>query len=115
MPTKRWSLMNSDERLRQWLHERRNKDSGLSTYEPGTFEEYSAQRSKEESAMKHVSDIRDLLRGSVGKTVHLKMADGSQLSGILDSEGTHTVFLRSPGQSRPQQISADGIVDVTVG
>jgi hypothetical protein len=107
--------MNSDERLRDWLHERRNKDSGLSTYDPGTFEEYTAERSKEESQMKHVSDIRELLRTSVGKTVHLKMSDGSQHSGVLDSEGTHTVFLRGPGQSRPQQISADGIVDVTLG
>lgn len=115
MPTKRWSLMGSDERLRQWLHERRNKDSGLSTYEPGTFEEYSAQRSKEESQTKRVSEIRDLLRSSVGKSVRLKMADGSQLSGVLDSEGTHTVFLRAPGQARPHQIAADGIVDVSVG
>jgi hypothetical protein len=107
--------MNSDERLRQWLHERRNKDAGLSAYDPGTFEEYSAQRSKEESQMKHVGEIQNLLRSSVGKTVHLKMADGSQLSGVLDSEGTHTVFLRTAGQARPHQISADGIVDVSVG
>jgi len=115
MPQKRWSLMNSEERLREWLHERRNKDAGLSSYDPGTFEQYTAQRSQEESQMKHVSDIRELLRSSVGKTVRLTMADGSQHSGVLDSEGTHTVFLRAPGQSRPQQISADGIVDVTVG
>jgi len=107
--------MNSDERLREWLHERRNKDAGLSSYDPGTFEQYTAQRSQEESQMKRVSDIRDLLRTSVGKTVHLTMADGNHLSGVLDSEGAHTVFLRAPGQSRPQQISADGIVDVTVG
>jgi hypothetical protein len=107
--------MNSEERLREWLHERRNKDAGLTSYDPGNFEEYSAQRSKEESQMKRVSDIRDLLRSSIGKTVHLKMSDGSQHSGVLDSEGTHTVFLRMPGQARPHQISADGIVDVTVG
>lgn len=112
---KRWSLMNSDERLRQWLHERRNKDSGLSNYDPGTFEEYSAQRSAEERQMKHVNEIHDLLRSSVGKNVRLKMADGHEVSGVLDAEGAHTLFLRSPGQSRPHQISADSVVDITVG
>jgi hypothetical protein len=115
MPQKRWSLMNSEERLRDWLHERRNKDAGLSSYDPGTFEQYSEARSGEERSMKHVNDIRELLRSSVGKTVHVKMADGSQHSGVLDAEGTHTIFLRMAGQSRPHQISADGIVDVTVG
>lgn len=107
--------MGSDERLREWLHERRNKDSGLSQYDPGTFEEYSARRSDEERKMKHVSDIRDLLRTSVGKNVRLKMSDGHEVTGILDAEGAHTLFLRSPGQSRPHQISADSVIDVTVG
>lgn len=115
MPGKRWSLMGSDERLREWLHERRNKDSGISSYDPGTFEQYSETRSAEERSMKHTSDIRAILRESVGKTVHLKMSDGTQLTGVLDAEGAHTLFVRAPGQARPHQISADGVVDVSVG
>jgi hypothetical protein len=115
MSGKRWSQMANDERLREWLHERRNFDNHVNRIDPGTFEEYSHTRSTEDAALAHVEGVHNLLRQSVGKSVQLTMSDGRHLSGVLEAEGAHALFLRMAGQPRPTQINADAVKDVQRG
>jgi len=109
---KPWSRMTSDERLREWLHERRNFENGVNRFDPGTFDEYTATRSAEDAQQAHVDDVHARLRAYVGKNVELVLHDGSTLRGRLASEGARTLQLHSPGAPRPHDVNALRVEDV---
>lgn len=104
--------MASDERLRIWLHERRNFENGVNRYDPGTFDEYAATRSGEEAAQARVDDVHARLRAYVGHEVELVLRDGTTLRGRLTSEGARTLQLHSAGAPRPHDVSALHVDDV---
>lgn len=110
--SKPWPLMTGDERMRSWLADRRAFQNGATRYDPGTFEEYSSQRSAEAQEQRRVDDVHARLRAYVGKDVEITLVDGARLSGRLTSEGARVLQLRSPGQTRPHDLSALKVDDV---
>ena len=98
--------MTSDDRMRAWLSERRSFQGGASRYDPGTFEEYSEQRSVEAREQQRVDEMHQHLREWVGRDVEITLHDGTRLTGRLFSEGARVLQLRSPSDPRPHDLSA---------